>query len=144
MAEQDEQQEEQTSSFSDWREYRRQLAWEMVQKGLSQKSVAELLDVTQAAVSQWVKRAREQGQEALKAQPYPDRAKKLANEHIEKLRRMLAEGAEAHGFGDRWTTDRVVELIEEHFEITYHPAHISRLMRQWGFVWIGVAGWVMP
>lgn len=135
---------ENEAGYTDWREYRRQLAWELVQKGLSQKSVAEMLDVTQAAVSQWVKRAREQGREALNAQPYPERARKLAGEHIDKLRALLAEGAAQHGRGERWTTDRVVELIEDHFEISYHPAHVSRLLRQWGFVWIGMAGWVMP
>lgn len=134
---------ESQEEYRDWKEYRRQLAWEMIQKGISQKRVAELLDVTQSAVSQWVKRAREGGQEALAARPTPGRARKLAAEHMERLRQMLAEGAEAHGLGDRWTTERVAQFIEETFGVEYHPAHVSRLLRQWGFVWFGMAGWVL-
>lgn len=135
--------EDRENTYKDWREYRRQLAWDMVQKGMTQKRVAELLDVTQAAVSQWVKRAKEGGAEALQAKPYPERARKLASEQLEKLMRMLAEGAEAHGFGERWTTENISQFIEETFEVQYHPAHLSRLLRQWGFVWVGMAGWVM-
>lgn len=129
MSDQDPQEQE---GYSDWREYRRYLAWAMVQQGMTQKAVAELLDVTQAAVSQWVKRAREGGAEALAAKPYPERARKLAEEHIDNLKRMLAEGAAAHGFGEKWTMERVAQLIEETFGVTYHPSHVSRLLKQWG------------
>ncbi len=123
-----------THDYHNWREYRRYLALTLVEQGMTQKSVAEMLDVTQAAVSQWVKRAREDGMEALRAQPYPERARKLAQEHIERLRALLEEGARAHGFDtNRWTTQRVAELIEERFGVRYHPAHLSRLLRQWGF-----------
>lgn len=136
--------EEQNDGYNDWREYRRKLAYELVhQKGMTQKAVAELLDVTQAAVSQWLKRAQEGGQAALAAKPYPARARKLAEEQLERLRNMLDEGAEAHGFGERWTTETVSQFIAERFEVEYHPAHVSRLLRQWGFVWLGMAGWVM-
>ncbi|MEM1347478.1 MAG: helix-turn-helix domain-containing protein [Myxococcota bacterium] len=121
-------------AYSDWREYRRYLAWAMVQQGMTQKAVAELLDVTQAAVSQWVKRAREGGKEALAAKPYPERARKLAEEHIDNLKRMLAEGAAFHGLGEKWTMERVAQLIEETFGVRYHPAHVSRLLKQWGLV----------
>jgi transposase len=131
------------SGYSNWREYRRNLAWDMVQKGVAQKTVAELLDVTQAAVSQWVKRAREEGRAALEAKPSPERARKLAHEHIDNLRRLLTEGAEAHGFGERWTTANISELITDHFGVDYHPAHVSRMLKQWGFVWVGLSGWVM-
>lgn len=138
-----EERETSAGGYASWREYRRQLAWEMVQKGLEQKTVAELLDVTQAAVSQWVKRAREEGRAALASKPYPERARKLAEEHVESLMRMLQEGAEAHGFGERWTTESVAEMIAARFGVEYHPAHVSRMLRQWGFVWVGLSGWVM-
>ena len=121
--------------FKDWREYRRHLAFTLVQQGMTQKAVAEMLDVTQAAVSQWVKRAREGGREALASQPYPSRARKLAEEHMEKLIKMLSEGAAAHGFGEEWTLQRMAEFIEKHFGVRYHPSHVSRLLHQYGFDW---------
>lgn len=126
-------QRELPQGYKDWREYRRQLAWSLVERGMSQKSVAEILDVTQAAVSQWVKKAREGGSSALAKKPYPERAKKLAQEHIERLLHMLEQGAQAHGFGERWTLTHIASFIEEMFGVQYHPAHVSRLLRQWGF-----------
>lgn len=144
MSSPDNQEKEVSSdSYSNWKEYRRQLAWDMVQRGMEQKTVAELLDVTQAAVSQWVKRAREEGRAALEAKPTPERAKKLAKEHVDKLVDWLSEGAQAHGFGERWTTSSVAELIENRFGVEYHPAHVSRMLKQWGFVWVGISGWVV-
>lgn len=143
LIEQETLEQESSESYSNWREYRRHLAWDMVQRGMAQKTVAELLDVTQAAVSQWVKRAREEGRAALEAKPSPERARKLAEEHIEKLRVWLAEGADEHGFGERWTTSTVAEFIEHRFGVEYHPAHVSRMLKQWGFVWVGISGWVM-
>jgi len=46
----------------------------------------------------------------------------------------LAHGAEAYGFlGDVWTTKRVAALIQQEFGIRYHPAHVSRLLREIGW-----------
>jgi transposase len=43
----------------------------------------------------------------------------------------LAQGAPAFGFrGDIWTAARVAQLIKEQFGVQYHPAHVSRLLRQ--------------
>ena len=121
-----------TPEYSSWQEYRRQLAWKLVQGGMAQKHVAQMLDVTQAAVSQWVKKARAGGDGALESQPYPERARKLAREHIDRLIQMLEQGAQAHGFPtEQWTLKHIAALIEQTFGVSYHPAHISRLLKQW-------------
>jgi transposase len=45
----------------------------------------------------------------------------------------LAHGAPAFGFiGDVWTTKRIAAIIKELFGVSYHPAHVSRLVRAWG------------
>ena len=42
--------------------------------------------------------------------------------------------AEAWGFrGDRWTRARVAQLLRREFGVRYHPAHVSRLLAQWGW-----------
>ena len=47
---------------------------------------------------------------------------------------LLEQGAEAHGFvGDVWTTKRIAMVIKRAFGVSYHPAHLSRLMRQIGW-----------
>ena len=53
----------------DWRESRRLQAWELHQQGWSQRRIAEALGVTQGAVSQWLKQAREGGAGALRHNP---------------------------------------------------------------------------
>src|SRR3954467_4667209 len=50
---------------TDWREGRRLRAFELKQEGCSQQRIAEALGVSKGAVSQWMKRAREGGIQAL-------------------------------------------------------------------------------
>lgn len=43
---------------------------------------------------------------------------------------LLQRGAEAHGFrGEVWTCARVAEVIRREFGVSYHPAHVSRLLK---------------
>jgi transposase len=43
----------------------------------------------------------------------------------------VAQGAQAHGFrADVWTCERVAELIRREFGVSYHPAHVSRLLKK--------------
>ena len=43
---------------------------------------------------------------------------------------LLAGGAKAYGFrGEVWTCARVAEVIRKEFGVSYHPAHVSRLLK---------------
>jgi transposase len=56
---------------------------------------------------------------------------RLTPEQLEQLPRLLEQGAEAHGFaGAVWTTERVAVLINKQFGVSYHPAHMSRLLKR--------------
>ena len=80
-----------------------------------------------------MKRARAGGMAALRRRPAPGPRPKLATEQRAQLPDILAKGAEAYGFiGDVWTTARVVTVIKRIFGVRYHPAHVSRLVRQEG------------
>ena len=47
-----------------------------------------------------------------------------------KLPELLVRGAEAHGFrGEIWTCERVAIVIRREFGVSYHPAHVSRVLR---------------
>lgn len=117
----------------DAREWRRQRAWELHQQGWAGKAIATALGVSEAAVSTWLQRARTGGVEALKRRPPPGARPKLSAAQRAQLPLMLAKGAPWYGFlGDIWTTKRVAAVIRRRFGVSYHPAHVSRLLRQEG------------
>src|SRR5215469_12349155 len=113
----------------DWREGRRRRAWELKEQGWKQQDIAAALGVTPGAVSQWLKRGREQGVEGLRRHPAPGRQPRLSPEQLAELPALVEAGAEAYGFrGQVWTCQRVAEVIRRTFGVTYHPAHVSRLL----------------
>jgi transposase len=121
------------SSGHDVREWRRMRAWELHQAGWSGRDIAAALAVSQAAVSGWVKRGRTNGVEALRRHPAPGPTPKLTAVPRAQLPAILAKGAEAYAFiGDVWTTKRVAVVIRRVLGVSYHPAHVSRLLRREG------------
>lgn len=124
------------SQTDEWRERRRMQAWELHQQGWSQRKIADELGITQGAVSQWLKRARGSGAEALRHRPPPGRRAGLSSEQLSQLPELIAQGAEAFGFrGERWTTVRISAVIEQTFGVSYHPAHVSRILKKYCPSW---------
>src|SRR5215218_10142361 len=122
-----------SSQASNWREGGRLRAFELKEQGWKQKEIAQALGVTEGAVSQWMKRAREQGVEGLRHKPPPGATPRLSEDERAKLPELLAQGAEAHGFrGEVWTCERVATVIRREFGVSYHPAHVSRVVRALG------------
>jgi transposase len=105
------------------------------QEGWPQKNIATALGVSQGAVSQWLKRAREHGEvEGLKRRAPPGMTPRLSAEQRTRLPLLLAKGAESYGYrGDVWTARRVAQLIADTFGVRYHRDHVSRLLRQLGW-----------
>jgi transposase len=119
---------------ADWREERRKQAWKLKQQGWKQKDIAVALGVSDGAVSQWVKAATEEGEEALLAHPSPGVKPRLSVEQKAQIPVLLAKGAEAYGFrGNVWTAKRVASVIENTFGIKYSRDHVGKLLRQVGW-----------
>jgi transposase len=105
-------------------------ALELKEQGWKQTQIAEALGVTEGAVSQWMKRATEEGVEGLRHKPPPGATPRLSEDERAKLPELLAQGAQAHGFrGEVWTCERVAMVIRREFGVSYHPAHVSRLLK---------------
>ena len=116
-------------------EYRFELMIKLVEEGRSQTAIAQLLGCSQSWVSKFLKRYRTEGHSALKVRHAPrGKASRLSAVQFEGLAQLLLEGALHHGFPtDNWTRERIAALIRQQFSISYHPSHISKLMRRLGF-----------
>jgi transposase len=120
-----------SSGSTDWREARRRRALELKNEGWSQREIAEAFGVSEAAVSQWMARAREGEVAGWRTVQRPGRPPRLSAEQLRLLPDKLSHGAEAYGFlGDVWTCARVAVVIREEFGVSYHKAHVSRLLKQ--------------
>ena len=105
-------------------------AWSLKQAGWKQKDIATAVGVTEGAVSQWLKRGREQGVAALKSHPSAGPQPRLTRAQREHVRSLLAQGALVQGYHEPvWTSRRVADMIQQTFGVRYHRAHCSRLLR---------------
>jgi len=114
-------------------EQRRFRAMALLDQGRSQAEVAESLDVTPGAVSQWNTAYRRDGPEALKARCHPGPVPKLTAKQRERLGGLLLKGPRAFGYQtELWTLARVAEVIHKKFGVQYDPSgvwHVLRNMR---------------
>jgi transposase len=101
---------------------------------LSQAEISRQLGVSRATVSDWAKRIEAKGMRGLRKRKAVGSQSKLNKPQKQKLKRMLDRGALANGFPtDRWTLERVCKLIQQEFEVTYHPNYLNRLLSKLGF-----------
>ena len=119
---------------TDLREYRRFRAWELRQQGWKQQDIADALGVTQGAVSQWLKRAKEGGPSALRRRKAPGAKPRLTPKQKAQIPELLKRGPEAYGFrGDVWTRERVGTVIRREFGVSYSQVHIGRILKELGW-----------
>jgi transposase len=113
-----------------WKEARRLQAWRLKQQGWPQRQIAEALGVSEAAVSQWVKRGRDGGPHALRHRPAAGAPRRLAAEQLACLPDLLRRGPAAYGFrGELWTRSRIAAVIRLEWGISYHPVNVGRLLK---------------
>ncbi|MBX7223858.1 MAG: winged helix-turn-helix domain-containing protein [Blastocatellia bacterium] len=114
-----------------WKEWRRQQAFELRHKGWTYQQISEALGVTKGAISQWMKQAEAKGGAGLEARPHSGSPARLSAAQQEMLPEYLSHGAEAYGFrGEVWTSRRVALVIKVEFGVQYHPATVTRLLKK--------------
>jgi transposase len=115
-------------------EERRLEAGRLFKEGeLSEAEIAHNLGVSRMAVSKWAKRYRTGGVKRLRQQSSSGRPAKLTAAQQRQLKQKVKKGALAAGFPtDRWTLERIAQLIEDEFGISHHPNYLNRLLEQIG------------
>jgi transposase len=108
-------------------ERRRRRAVALVEGGESPSVVARILGVTCSSLRRWRRLGRQPDGLAAKAALGPK--PRLNNQQLATLEALLKQGAVKHGWSNHlWTSKRVAVLIERHFGVRYHPAHVYRLL----------------
>ena len=119
------------NSPTEMKEWRRKQALELRQQGYSYQEISHNLGVTKGAISHWMKKVEQLGEEGLVARPHTGSPARLSEEQQWLLPEYLSHGAEAYGFrGEVWTSRRVAEVIEVEFGVRYHPATVTRLLKK--------------
>jgi transposase len=115
-------------------ERRRLLAVQRVAEGYSAEEVADFLGVDPRSVRRWVAAFRQRGAEGLAARPVPGRPAKLSSTQEKVVRRWLADDPTEYGFvTDLWTAARLAQLIEEEWDVHFHPDALGHWLRQRGY-----------
>jgi transposase len=116
---------------ADAREWRRIRAVELHREHWMNVDIATALGVSQGAVSKWLAVADREGPKGLRSRVNHGRPPKLTAAQLRQIPEFLWHGAEAYGFrGEVWTCGRIVEVLREELGVSYHPGHVSRLLKQ--------------
>ena len=112
-------------------ERRRRHAVALLQQGLSLREVARRVQASVSSVSQWQAAWQQGGDAALAPKPVPGAPRKLTDQQHAQLMPLLLQGARAHGFpNELWTLKRIAAVIQVHFGVRYHPAHVWKILRR--------------
>ncbi len=115
-------------------EARRRRAVALLDQGLGVREVARQIGCSPTSVSRWQAEVDAGGLDALRPKPPSGRPPRLTARQRQRLLKLLLRGATAHGFStELWTLPRVATVIARTFRVTYHPAHVWKILRGEGW-----------
>jgi transposase len=115
-------------------ETRRRLAGNLLLEGRTIGEVAQIVGASVSSVRRWRLVVERGGLEALKAKPHPGRKPRLNDKQKQRLVKVLLVGPRKAGYhNDLWTCPRVSQVIAKTFGVTYHPAHVWKILRSLGW-----------
>jgi transposase len=111
-------------------EKRRFQAAKLFDKNFNNSEIGRRLKVSNQTVSRWRKEYQEGGNIALRGAGRAGRLPCLTEADKVRLIELLLEGPERLGYETPlWTCPRVADLIEQNFDVDYHPGHVWRILR---------------
>lgn len=106
----------------------------LLEEGFGVREAARLIGCAPSSVTRWREVVETSGMEGLAAKPQPGRRPRLSAEQKKELIELLLEGPQAHGYRSHlWTLPRVAGVIENHFGVRYHPAHVWKILHALGW-----------
>ncbi len=100
----------------------------------SSGEIAELLGAPRSKVSLWLGQYESFGWEALLEGHRSGRPKELTPAQLSQLDGLIDSGPIAYGFSSGvWTSPMVARVIEEEFNVHYHPGHVRKVLQALGF-----------
>ncbi len=119
-------------------EVRESIRFEAIQKWLDGASVQALsveYSTDRSCIYRWIDRYKKGGMEALKTRPIAhSKNAKLSPEQRETLSKIiLTKDPTFYGFYKAlWSRDIIAAVIKTEFNITMHPAAVSKMLRKMG------------
>lgn len=112
-------------------EKRRFEAVKLFGKSLNNSEIGRRLKVSNQTVSRWRKEYQQGSNVALRSAGRAGRLPRLSEADKARLVELLHQGAERLGYETPlWTCQRVAHLIDQNFDVDYHPGHVWRILRQ--------------
>ena len=115
-------------------EARRRIAGRLLLEGRTVSEVARLGGASWSAVKRWKVASQKNGLDGLAAKPHPGKPPRLSSKQRDKLIAILKRGPLAAGHETNlWTCPRVAQVIQRHFGVRYHAAHVWKILRGLGW-----------
>lgn len=96
-------------------------------------NIAQLLHVARSCVHEWINAWNQYGMEGLLEGHRSGRRPRLTEENKQRLCDIVDSGPVAYGLQTGvWTSPIIADVIEEEFEVNYHPGHVRRILRNIG------------
>ena len=103
-------------------------------EGRTAPEIAEVLKVHRSNVCLWLERWQEGGVEGILEGHRPGRPSTISERQRQQLTDILESGPVAYGFSSGvWTCPMVARVIEDEFSLSFHPAHVSRILHSLEF-----------
>ena len=103
-------------------------------QGQTTGQIAQSLQVDRTRVHAWIGAWNEYGDEGLLEGHRSGRPAQLSAAQRERLADILDSGPVAHGLNTGvWTSPLIAQIIEEEFDVSYHPGHVRRFLKALDF-----------
>jgi len=102
--------------------------------GQSSGRIAEILKAPRSKVSEWLANYQEHGDEGLLEGQRSGRPARLSQAQRIALDDIIESGPVAYGLDSGvWTSPMIARIIEEEFDVVFHPGHVRKLLTAMGF-----------